>query len=378
LKVLHVTNIVSPHQIPFARNIAGLVGVENFRFVATEPPIEERFKLGWSSNDFESWILRAGEFDHDRKEYEQWWDEADVVICGERLFRRMNDRLRNGKLTFYMSERWWKPPIGMARMLHPRFALMANDFRNIAKSPLLHYLPMGLFAADDMKRIAGFSNRMWKWGYFTDLPNPLPVRQRDGGNFRILWAGRMIGLKRVDTLIRAFSKLQNEFNNATLTLVGDGPERKSLEKMASKVLNQGSYIFSPSVPAQQVLELMKQHHIYVLPSNGSEGWGAVVNEAMSVGCTVIASNAGGAAATMIEHGVNGLLFKSGDCKRLADYIRLLYNDEGMRHHLAVQSQRTISELWSPDIGAERFLSVSDALLAKRAVSLFDSGPMARL
>jgi glycosyltransferase involved in cell wall biosynthesis len=378
MRILHVTNIISPHQIPLARQIVKLVGVENYRFVATEPPIAERVKMGWNAGEFETWILRAGENERDSLQFEKWWDKADVVICGERLFRRMNDRLSAGKLTFSMSERWWKPPIGMARLLHPRFALMASDFIKIAKSPSLHYLPMGLFAADDMKRIAGFSNRMWNWGYFTDLPNSISLCERDRSGIRILWAGRMLGWKRIDTLIRAFSRLQIEFKNATLTLVGDGPEQKSLEKLARKMLHEGSYLFSPSVPAPQVLELMKQHHIYVLPSNGSEGWGAVVNEAMSVGCTVIASNAGGAARTMIEHGVNGLLFKSGDWRTLAEYLRLLYNDEGMRHHLAEEGRRSITQCWSPAIAAERFLAVSEAILVKRPTPSFDSGPMARL
>jgi hypothetical protein len=375
MHVLQVTNAISHHQLPLARKITEMVGAENFRFAVTGQLDDERQQLGWNNQENEPWIIRAGEHGKDQKELEQWWDEADVVICGERRFSRIQDRLNKGKLTFYMSERWWKPPIGMARLLHPRFALMTARFAKTAKSPLFHYLPMGGVAADDMRRIAAFNGRMWQWGYLTELPNPLPSCDRNGGSLRVLWAGRMLAWKRVDTLIRAFSQLQQEHQDATLTLVGDGPELIRLESLAGKLLAANSYRFLPPMPVPRVLELMCQHHIYVLPSNGYEGWGAVVNEAMSVGCTVIASAAAGAAKTMIRNGENGLLFTPGDWRTLSDQLILLSCNETMRRHLAEQGQRTITECWAPAVAAERFLAVSKALLSDRPVPNYPDGPM---
>lgn len=354
-----------------------MVGAENFRFAVTEPPDKERQKLGWNSQASEPWIIRAGELDKDHNALEQWWDAADVVICGERRFRRMQDRLDMGKLTFYMSERWWKPPIGMARLLHPRFALMTAHFVKISKSPHFHYLPMGGLAAGDMRRIAAFEGRMRQWGYLTEQPNPLPSCDRIGSSLRVLWAGRMLPFKRVDTLIRAFSLLQQEHPDAILTFVGDGPERIRLERLAMKCLAVGSYHFLPPVPAAQVMELMKQHHMYVLPSNGYEGWGAVINEAMSAGCAVIASAATGAARTMIEPGINGLLFKPGDWRALAEGLILLNRNETLRQQLAQNGQRTITEIWNPAVAAERFIAVSAALLVGSPVPIFTNGPMAQ-
>lgn len=377
MRILQVSNLISHHQLPLARKIAEIVGADNFSFAVTQPPDDERQKLGWDSQVHEPWIIRAGELEKDRIKLEKWWDEADVVICGVRRFSRMQDRLDREQLTFYMSERWWKPPIGMMRLLHPRFSLMTARFMAMAKSPHFHYLPMGVYAAADMKRIAAFNGRMWSWGYLTELPIPQPTVDQDDGSLRVLWVGRMLPLKRVDTLIVAFSRLQQEHRDATLTLVGDGPERRRLEELAKKRLDVGSYRFLPPISAPQVLELMGKHHIYVLPSNGYEGWGAVVNEAMSAGCAVVASNAAGAARTMIKSGVNGLLFKSGDWRGLADDLLLLSRNETMRRQLAVEGQRTITECWSPAVAAERFVNVSAALLTGRPVPTFASGPMAQ-
>jgi glycosyltransferase involved in cell wall biosynthesis len=356
MRILHVTNIISHHQLPLARQLASLVGVENFRFATTETPNIEREKLGWNSLVNESWLLRVGEREEDRKEFEQWWDEADVVLCGERRFKRMQDRLDKGKLTFYMSERWWKPPIDIARVLHPRFALMTLQFLKLASSPLFHYLPMGSIAADDIRRITKFQGRMWQWGYFTEQLNAPLICERQGDELKVLWAGRMLAWKRVDTLIHAFS----------------------LEKLAEELLFAGSYQFLPSVSAPRVLELMQQHHVYVLPSNRYEGWGAVINEAMSVGCTVVASDGAGAAKTMIEHQHNGLLFQSGDWQTLSDHLILLAQNDTIRQQLARQGQRTITNYWSPTVAAERFLTVSEAIMSKRSVPTFDNGPMVLL
>jgi glycosyltransferase involved in cell wall biosynthesis len=375
VRILHVTNIVSHHQLPLARCLAALVGDDNFRFAATLPPISERQNLGWNGEVKEPWILRAGENEVDYGQFTRWWDEADVVICGEKLLDRIRHRLDKSKLTFYMSERWWKPPIGMARLLHPQFAFMAARFRKLASSPLFHFLPMGHYSASDMKRIAPFTGRMWRWGYFTATPGPLPDCDRTGKGVQVLWAGRMLGWKRVDTLIKAFPRFLCERPDATLTLVGDGTERQRLENLARKLLVTGSYHFLPPQPVPEILKLMRQHHIYVLPSTAYEGWGAVVNEAMSEGCAIIATDAAGAPKSVIRHGEHGLLFVPGDWKTLSELLCLVGKDSSMRMRLAQKGQRTIADCWSPAMAAERFHAVCNALLTEQPTPVFIDGPM---
>jgi len=376
MRVLLVTTVLSPHQLPFAGVLAESLGKDNFRFAATSQLSAERLRLGWTPDMDAPWILLPGESKAGGDEYKYWWSEADVVICYLRLLHEIESRLKQGKLTFYMSERWWKPPIGMARLLHPGFARMTLSFRRLASSPSFHCFPMGHFAAVDMKRIARFPGRMWLWGYFTATPDRLPECDRVVKGIRVLWAGRMLRLKRVDTLIKAFPQFLREQPDATLTLVGDGPERKRLEQLASKLLAAGSYQFLPSMPNPEILELMRRHHIYVLPSNAYEGWGAVMNEAMAEGCAVIASNASGAASSLIRHGENGLLFASGDWKRLGELLCELGGDELRRIRLAQNGQDTITKCWSPTVAAERFLLVSNALITGQPVPVFDDGPIA--
>jgi glycosyltransferase involved in cell wall biosynthesis len=378
MRILQITNILSHHQLPLARAFSSRLGIDNFRFAATEVPMIERLNMGWDAKEAEPWILRAGENEAEHVQFSAWWDDADVVIGGWRDLERIADRVRRGKLTFYMSERWWKPPLGIARLLHPRFASMAARFRRLAQSMHFHYLPMGRYAETDMRRMTSFPGRMWDWGYFTSVPDPLPPCLARDGPLRILWAGRMLTWKRVDTLVQAFAILLKQNPAARLTLIGDGPCRVALKRLTQKLGIAGSVEFISSIPAVQVRDQMRRAHVYVLPSNDGEGWGAVLNEAMSEGCAVVGSEAAGSAKTMLRHGENGLLFAPGHHGQLGSLLIQLNADEALRRRLAVAGQRTISEFWSPEVAAERFLAVADALLVNRPYPEYSSGPMARL
>jgi glycosyltransferase involved in cell wall biosynthesis len=287
----------------------------------------------------------------------------------------MKQRLDHDRLTFYMSERWWKPPIGIGRLLYPPFASAVISFRKLAKSLYMHFLPIGDYSTQDMSPIAPFTNRMWRWGYFPAVPNPLPACERKEQGLHVLWAGRLLKWKRVDTLIKAFSRLSFERPDSFLTLVGEGNEQKRIEKLAENLLAPRSYQVLAPMPVSQVLQLMRQHHVYVLSSNGYEGWGAVVNEAMAEGCAVIASETTGAGKTMIRHGKNGLLFPARDWKKLGELLCIAGSDESQRIRLAQEGQRTIADIWSPAVAAKRFFAVCDAFLSKQTPPIFSDGPM---
>lgn len=377
MRILQVSNLVSHHQLPLARAFVKVLGGKNFRFAATQPPDAERLRLGWNDDITESWILRTGVSHEDRSEFEQWWAQADIILCGERLFSKMEERLAHHKICLYSSERWWKPRLGRTRLLHPAFLKMALKFRQLAQSPSFHYLPKGPFATSDIKDLVQMNGRMWQWGYFTEPPSPSYSSLSTEEPIRILWVGRMLKWKKVDTILKALSHFRKAGGVFNLTLVGEGPEKNALENLAKRILPDESVKFFPPIPAAKVPEIMRRHHVYILPSSAQEGWGAVINEAMACGCAVVASERAGAAASMINHKKNGLLFRPGDWVGLAQHLHYLANNEDFRKMLGDEAQRTVNELWKPQIAASRLISVSDALLNNRDPFLYASGPMAK-
>lgn len=376
MRILQVTNIISPHQIPLAKQLALMVGENNFRFAAIAPPDPERLRLGWKMAATEAWILRPSELVTDMDEFDRWWKEADVVLCGERLFHRMSQRLDRNQLCFYMSERWWKPRLGRSRLLWPKFFRLALEFRHLTRDPNFHYLSIGPFAARDIATLAQFNNRIWQWGYFTDFPEQESLEPLLTNKIKLLWVGRMLGWKRVDMLIKAAATLHKSGTLIELTLVGDGPKRSALEGLANKILGNDVVKFIDPLPSSEIISIMRRHNVYVLPSNAYEGWGAVINEAMSAGLSVVASNQAGSAAAMINHGSNGLLFESGVQKDLESCLFRLSNNNELRHKLSSCAKETIAGLWSPQIAAKRLIEFSEELLNKNQPARYSNGPMA--
>lgn len=364
MKILQVNNIVSHHQLPFSKELVSIVGEENFLFAALGRPDSERLNNGWKKDYNENWIIHPNDSVESQIRFDKFWNEADVVICGERLISKMQERVDNNKICFYMSERWWKPPVGILRLCHPAYLKMFLEFKQLSKSKYFHYLPIGPFAARDMALVTSMPSRVWAWGYFTSFPIMKSSMSESRGSdvTRILWIGRMIKWKRVDLLIKALAKIKNEGGIFKLTLVGNGSERKKLERLAKKLLGTSFYEFKEFIPSDEVTSLMLQHEIYVLPSSAYEGWGAVVNEAMSVGCAVIASDKTGAGVSLIEHGVNGFLFKSGSEDSLYDCLSELVYSKKLINDFSVKSRLSIKENWTPAIAAERFVQLSLSLI----------------
>ena len=156
----------------------------------------------------------------------------------------------------------------------------------------------------------------------------------------------MLDWKRVDTIVRAVVAASKEVEKVGgggermrfyLTLVGDGPERERLLKLAEKLDAKNKketetplststsflHLLSP-VPIGQVRNLMREHDIYVLASNAQEGWGAAVNEALEEGMIVIGTDEAGASAALLPR---ENLYHAGDWKALA---RLLQAPEKLK------------------------------------------------
>lgn len=403
MKVCLLTNTPSPHQLPFARELAARVPKDDFVHLTTEGVELDRQHLGWGdAADKPEWLKVAVPWEQCVREAVQ----ADVLLTGFRdvaLFRERNALKRH---TFYMSERWFKPPSGMLRALHPGFLRMVLSFRRQAQSPYFHYLPIGRFAATDLIRILSFKNQMGTWGYFIGVSEQLKGARPQRMGLTVLWCGRYLGWKRVDLLIEAVGTLLNEGHRIRLRLVGAGPEETCLRKMAEAVNRRSSVAcaspyeqthtrttsggqyssfdwllsdqpitFLPPVAIADVREHMRRSHVYVLPSSGYEGWGVVVNEAMAEGCAVVVSDAAGAGSTLIRNGKNGLLFKSGDARALAGSLRTLAKEPALGERLGAVAHGDMVELWTPAVAAERFLSFSKACVDGRPLPVFEAGPL---
>ena len=352
MTVAFYTNIISPHFLPLAREIVRQIGASNFRYIYTESLLDENIKKGWSVNDEPYFLSEREKADEAR----EWLYKADVLLSGHRALSVFDERFAQGKKTFYFSERWFKPIFikfpGWFRLLYPSYLKMARNFVAWAqRDAQARIFAAGPWAKKDFLRMGIPVDKIVDWGYFVESSKiEKPIRQAIGPNqrrvLRVLWVGRMLALKRVDTLVKAVGVCLEKFP-IELTLVGDGPERNRLEALASKVLKRhsGAIHFRHSVLIQQVRGLMHEHDVYVFPSNGYEGWGAVVNEALEEGMDVIGTYECGACPTLLSR---DRLFHSGEVKAL---VRLLEKEwKGELSSCSIDG-------WTAKDAADRFLRI---------------------
>lgn len=156
-----------------------------------------------------------------------------------------------------------------------------------------------------------------------------------------LSVGRLIKRKRFDLLLNAWAEQKN-INDATLIIIGDGPERNRLEKMASNLMVSDSIHFFGSVIHDKVLYWLKQAHCFILPSD-SEGMSNALLEAMAYGLPVIVSNIH-ANYSLIQDGINGFLFSN--LNDLTEKLQLLIQDRDCRLRLGQKAREYIEKYHS--------------------------------
>ena len=169
---------------------------------------------------------------------------------------------------------------------------------------------------------------------------------------RILFVGRLMEVKGVDVLIKAFSKfLENDsLSDYALDIVGDGPELDSLLHLARQEQIEEKIVFHGSKQRNEIADFYANADLFVLPSKTTalgekEGLGLVVLEAMMSGVPVIGTDCGGIKET-IEHGKTGIIVAENDVDALhiamVDMIKDVGKREQFSHHAHAEVTRKYS------------------------------------
>jgi glycosyltransferase involved in cell wall biosynthesis len=158
---------------------------------------------------------------------------------------------------------------------------------------------------------------------------PPPAQPTDAVD--ILCVGRLVPEKGHTVLIRTVAALRSHGLEARLTLVGDGPERATLESLVEK-LGQTSYVsFRGSISHAEIKRMLSECDIFCLPSF-AEGVPIVLMEAMAMGLPVVACRVMGI-PELIEDRVSGRLVRPGSADELASVLSELIASPVLRSSL---------------------------------------------
>ena len=358
MRITFFSNFFNFHQLPLANEFQAMNDVE-YTFVSL---LSTEGMVGRTSLDNEySFVLREYEGETSAGLAMKHAVEDEIVVFGDMTSKEQYVRARaeTGKPFFRYAERllkrgdWWRFVPVKAYRTWDRFGRYKNCDMRVLCASAYTARDLGLF---------GFPESMClKWGYFPQVEGRagLAVYKTSLPRYKALCsAQRLIPLKRVDLQIHALQRIALTEPNVRLTIAGDGPERKKLENLAVELGVSGNVAFLGECSHDDVLDLMCESGIFLATSDRHEGWGATINEAMSMGCCIIASEEMGSVPYLIKDGTNGLSFRRGDFVVASDKISQALSDADFARRLGAEAKKTVDGTWSAKEAAVRFAELA--------------------
>jgi glycosyltransferase involved in cell wall biosynthesis len=173
----------------------------------------------------------------------------------------------------------------------------------------------------------------------------------------VVYAGRLKRAKRPDHAVRAFKIVKAKVPEAELWVLGDGPLRKGLERLAGEGVR-----FFGGLSNVERRGLVGKGGVLVNPSV-REGWGLNVVEAAALGVPCVAYDVAGLRDS-VKDGVTGLLVESGDVEALAEALVRVLRDDGLRRMLSENALKYAKQ-FSWDKTAEDFMKVLEQVIDER-------------
>lgn len=172
------------------------------------------------------------------------------------------------------------------------------------------------------------------------------------GKIRFVSTGSLLYGKGYDLLINAFSQLKLPSEKWSLTIIGEGQERKNLQTLIDRVgLSDNIYLIGRKVKLE-IMQILSQSDVFVLPSR-SETFGVVYIEAMMMGLPVIATVCGGPEGFVRPS--DGLLIPVEDIDSLSHAIKEMYiGYSGYDREKIAQDSRA---RFSPEVIAKQLIHI---------------------
>lgn len=175
-----------------------------------------------------------------------------------------------------------------------------------------------------------------------------PMGPGTGGAERsgLLFSGRLSPEKGVDLLLEAFSALHQDFPQVRLVIAGDGPARRSLERLSQRLGVEPWTEFTGMLDPELLARRYATARCVVFPSLWLENCPMGVLEAMSAGATIVASRVGGI-PEIVDDDRTGLLFERGDGEQLGLRLRRVLTEPTLADRLGGAARAEAERRFSP-------------------------------
>ncbi|MEO8440386.1 MAG: glycosyltransferase family 4 protein [Spartobacteria bacterium] len=181
----------------------------------------------------------------------------------------------------------------------------------------------------------------------------------EGRAGELIFVGRLVAEKGVDLLLHALGRLRGSGLSPSLKVVGAGPELSTLQRLAADLGLVNQVVFAGPRRGEELVRLLRQHRVLVVPSRYDEPFGVVALEGIACGCVAVGSAGGGLPEAI---GPCGPTFPNGDLDGLVEALEsLLRRPNEHEKYLAAAPQHLAR--FHPETIAEQYLTLFRSKLA---------------
>lgn len=307
--------------------------------------------------------------DVERLDIKDYLGTFDIIIIGNCKNKRILSSLPTDKVVFHCSEHYWKK-INTPLSLLKRICRMIELRKRYKRLKQLNILATSSRLKRELDKNSVKYANCFKFAYFPPT-NKIANNETERKNKKMVFIGRAIYWKRPEYSFFALKEFNKIDFGWTLDVFSEG---KYLNNMKFKAKNNPYVNFYPFVSHDEVLKKFQESEVFIFSSNREEGWGAVLNEALSCGTIVFASSDAGATNYLIKDGFNGFTFKTKkELKRkIALYLKM---SEQKKQQIRLSAFLTIANEWNEKIASERLLLLFRSLLSNNRIPCYKEGPL---
>jgi len=222
----------------------------------------------------------------------------------------------------------------------PNYVESSPDLRRLRKRTVV--IPYGIEAAEfcspPQAAVADINRRR---------PTPL-----------LIAVGRLVYYKGFEYLIRAMARI-----DATLMLVGDGPLRDPLERLAREIGVAERIEFLGEMQPREIVPYYHAADIFVLPSIArSEAFGIVQLEAMACGKPVVNTNLASGVPFASLDGITGITVEPANADALVEAVNLLLGDSSLRAKYGEAAKRRVQSEFTVGVMVQRTRDLYEATM----------------
>lgn len=276
-----------------------------------------------------------------RQRFRDWIDLRELIcdrcnvlhLQNAGLYKALSPYLMRAKIPFIVSFR------GHDTVVRPE---IDPDWKRILreiyeKAAVLHFVS-GYLAAQGRARGAP-EGKCRVIRPAVDVSYFVPNHKRQTSRLNVVSVGRLVWEKALHLGLLVIKKLADSGVDVEYDVVGDGPAKPELMRWARELGIEGRVYWRGMLDQAKLRDMLAKADVYLHPAV-SEAFGVAILEAMAMELPVVATRVGGIGEAVAD-GVTGILCEFGDVEGMAEAVRVLWREPGLREAMGREGRKRI-------------------------------------